>query len=75
MAYAIRSPGPTEPPEGTHPHAYMPPTCTFSKNVDGYADLTGNHLGGAATEVSRVGTFTKPPHSCTAEPASWPSPR
>lgn len=32
--------------------------------------MRGNDLGGAATEVSRVGTFTAPPYSYTAEPAS-----
>lgn len=32
--------------------------------------LRGNDLGGAATEVSRVGTFTTPPYNYTAEPAS-----
>ncbi|MEU2280934.1 polysaccharide lyase family 1 protein [Streptomyces sp. NPDC013178] len=45
-------------------------TTNRSSDVDGYANLTGNDLGGAATEVSRVGTFTKPPYSYTAEPAS-----
>jgi pectate lyase len=37
-------------------------TTSRDSDVDG--------LGGAATEVSRVGTFTEPPYSCTAEPAS-----
>lgn len=32
--------------------------------------LRGNDLGGAATEVSRTGTFTSPPYGYTAEPAS-----
>jgi pectate lyase len=45
-------------------------TTNRSSDVDGYANLTGNDLGGAATEVSQVGTFTKPPYSYTAEPAS-----
>ncbi|MGW2615395.1 pectate lyase family protein [Streptomyces sp. NPDC001500] len=45
-------------------------TTNRDSDVDGYANLTGNDLGGAATEVSRVGTFTKPPYSYTAEPAS-----
>ncbi|MFI5823273.1 polysaccharide lyase family 1 protein [Streptomyces rishiriensis] len=45
-------------------------TTDRDSDVDGYANLTGNDLGGAATEVSRVGTFTKPPYSYTAEPAS-----
>ncbi|MFF1547460.1 polysaccharide lyase family 1 protein [Streptomyces sp. NPDC058291] len=45
-------------------------TTSRDSDVDGYANLTGNDLGGAATEVSRVGTFTKPPYSYTAEPAS-----
>lgn len=29
-----------------------------------------NDLGGAATEISRVGTFTAPPHGYTSESAS-----
>ncbi|WP_069771942.1 polysaccharide lyase family 1 protein [Streptomyces sp. LUP30] len=45
-------------------------TTERDSDVDGYANLTGNDLGGAATEVSRVGTFTEPPYSYTAEPAS-----
>ncbi|MCX4759885.1 polysaccharide lyase family 1 protein [Streptomyces sp. NBC_01275] len=45
-------------------------TTNRDSDVDGYANLTGNDLGGAATEVSQVGTFTQPPYSYTAEPAS-----
>ena len=45
-------------------------TTNRDSDVDGYANLRGNDLGGAATEVSRVGTFTSPPYSYTAEPAS-----
>lgn len=45
-------------------------TTNRDSDVDGYANLTGNDLGGAATEISQVGTFTKPPYSYTAEPAS-----
>ncbi|MEU1516508.1 polysaccharide lyase family 1 protein [Streptomyces sp. NPDC005811] len=45
-------------------------TTSRDSDVDGYANLTGNDLGGAATEVSQVGTFTTPPYSYTAEPAS-----
>lgn len=45
-------------------------TTNRSSDVDGYANLRGNDLGGAATEVSRVGTFTNPPYSYSAEPAS-----
>ncbi|MFC4470667.1 polysaccharide lyase family 1 protein [Streptomyces xiangluensis] len=45
-------------------------TTNRSSDVDGYANLRGNDLGGAATEVSRVGSFTSPPYSYTAEPAS-----
>ncbi|MCQ9131302.1 pectate lyase family protein [Streptomyces hilarionis] len=45
-------------------------TTNRDSDVDGYANLTGNDLGGAATEVSRVGTFTRPPYAYTAEPAS-----
>ncbi|MFG2025918.1 polysaccharide lyase family 1 protein [Streptomyces sp. NPDC048825] len=45
-------------------------TTNRSSDVDGYANLRGNDLGGAATEVSRVGSFTNPPYSYTAEPAS-----
>jgi hypothetical protein len=41
-----------------------------SSDVDGYANLCGNDPGGAATGISRVGTFTAPPHGCTAESAS-----
>ncbi|SPF04165.1 pectate lyase family protein [Streptomyces sp. MA5143a] len=45
-------------------------TTHRSSDVDGYANLRGNDLGGAATEVSRTGTFTSPPYRYTAEPAS-----
>ncbi|MFE9643188.1 polysaccharide lyase family 1 protein [Streptomyces sp. NPDC006365] len=45
-------------------------TTNRSSDVDGYANLRGNDLGGAATEVSRVGSFTNPPYGYTAEPAS-----
>lgn len=45
-------------------------TTSRSSSVDGYAVLRGNDLGGAATEISRTGTFTTPPYSYTAEPAS-----
>jgi pectate lyase len=45
-------------------------TTNRSSDVDGYANLRGNDLGGAATEISRVGTFTTPPYSYTAESAS-----
>ncbi|MGW6903174.1 pectate lyase family protein [Streptomyces sp. NPDC054940] len=45
-------------------------TTNRSSDVDGYANLRGNDLGGAATEVSRTGTFTTPPYSYTAESAS-----
>ncbi|MGW3287926.1 pectate lyase family protein [Streptomyces sp. NPDC001002] len=45
-------------------------TTNRDSDVDGYANLTGNDLGGAATEVSQVGTFTSPPYSYSAEPAS-----
>ncbi|KKD08867.1 hypothetical protein TN53_05230 [Streptomyces sp. WM6386] len=41
-----------------------------SRDVDGYANLRGKDLGGAATEISRAGTFTAPPCSYTAESAS-----
>jgi pectate lyase len=45
-------------------------TTNRNSDVDGYANLRGNDLGGAATEVSQVGTFTTAPYSYTAEPAS-----
>ncbi|MGW0843899.1 pectate lyase family protein [Streptomyces sp. NPDC002787] len=45
-------------------------TTNRSSDVDGYANLRGNDLGGAATEISRVGSFTAPPYGYTAEPAS-----
>ncbi|MFC7303701.1 polysaccharide lyase family 1 protein [Streptomyces monticola] len=45
-------------------------TTSRSSDVDGYANLRGNDLGGAATEISRTGSFTTPPYSYTAEPAS-----
>jgi pectate lyase len=45
-------------------------TTNRDSDVDGFANLRGNDLGGAATEVSQVGTFTTPPYSYTAEPAS-----
>ncbi|MFG2783962.1 polysaccharide lyase family 1 protein [Streptomyces prunicolor] len=45
-------------------------TTNRDSDMDGYANLSGNDLGGAATEVSQVGTFTSPPYSYTAEPAS-----
>lgn len=45
-------------------------TTNRSSDVDGYANLRGNDLGGAATEISRVGSFTSPPYGYTAESAS-----
>ncbi|MFI1725137.1 polysaccharide lyase family 1 protein [Streptomyces sp. NPDC020489] len=45
-------------------------TTNRSSDVDGYANLRGNDLGGAATEISRTGSFTSPPYDYTAEPAS-----
>ncbi|WP_231406668.1 polysaccharide lyase family 1 protein [Streptomyces sp. MC1] len=45
-------------------------TTSRDSDVDGYAVLRGNDLGGAATEISRNGTFTTPPYDYTAEPAS-----
>ncbi|MGC9535910.1 pectate lyase family protein [Streptomyces sp. UG1] len=45
-------------------------TTSRSSDEDGYANLRGNDLGGAATEISRVGSFTTPPYSYTAEPAA-----
>jgi pectate lyase len=45
-------------------------TTNRSSDVDGYANVRGNDLGGAATEISRTGTFTTPPYGYTAEPAS-----
>ncbi|MFJ7966389.1 polysaccharide lyase family 1 protein [Streptomyces sp. NPDC096324] len=45
-------------------------TTNRDSDVDGYVNLSGNDLGGAATEISQVGTFTKPPYGYTAEPAS-----
>ena len=47
----------------THPHLRV------TSDADGYADLRGNDLGGAATEISRVGTFAAPAYGCTAESA------
>ncbi|MEU9792591.1 polysaccharide lyase family 1 protein [Streptomyces sparsogenes] len=45
-------------------------TTNRDSDVDGYAVLRGNDLGGAATEISQVGSFTNPPYAYTAEPAS-----
>lgn len=45
-------------------------TTSRDSDVDGYAVLRGNDLGGAATEISRTGSFTAPPYAYTAEPAS-----
>ncbi|MFE2443131.1 polysaccharide lyase family 1 protein [Streptomyces sp. NPDC059426] len=45
-------------------------TTSRDSDIDGYAVLRGNDLGGAATEVSRTGSFTTPPYAYTAEPAS-----
>ena len=45
-------------------------TTNRDSDVDGYANLRGNDLGGAATEISQVGTFITPPYGYTAEPAS-----
>ncbi|MFB7736434.1 polysaccharide lyase family 1 protein [Streptomyces sp. NPDC056112] len=45
-------------------------TTNRDSKQDGYANLRGNDLGGATTEVSQTGTFTSPPYSYTAEAAS-----
>ncbi|MFJ8862914.1 polysaccharide lyase family 1 protein [Streptomyces sp. NPDC102451] len=45
-------------------------TTNRSSDEDGYAVQRGNDLGGAAVEISQGGSFTTPPYSYTAEPAS-----
>jgi pectate lyase len=45
-------------------------TTSRSSDEDGYVVQRGNDFGGAATEISQVGSFTKAPYSYTAEPAS-----
>jgi pectate lyase len=45
-------------------------TTTGDSKVDGYANLSGNDLGGAATDITRTGTFTTPPYSFTLTPTS-----
>ncbi|MGW4231646.1 pectate lyase family protein [Streptomyces sp. NPDC004980] len=45
-------------------------TTSRSSDEDGYVVQRGNDLGGAATEISQTGSFTTPPYSYTAEPAS-----
>ncbi|MFE9173849.1 polysaccharide lyase family 1 protein [Streptomyces kebangsaanensis] len=45
-------------------------TTNRDSSTDGYANLRGNDLGGAATEISRTGGFTSPPYGYTAESAS-----
>ncbi|MEU1072977.1 MULTISPECIES: polysaccharide lyase family 1 protein [unclassified Streptomyces] len=45
-------------------------TTNRDSSTDGYANLRGNDLGGAALEVSRTGSFTTAPYAYTAEPAS-----
>ncbi|MCL6674374.1 pectate lyase family protein [Streptomyces panaciradicis] len=45
-------------------------TTSRDSDEDGHANLRGNDLGGATTEISQVGTFTSPPYGYTAEPAS-----
>ncbi|WP_306320767.1 MULTISPECIES: polysaccharide lyase family 1 protein [unclassified Streptomyces] len=45
-------------------------TTSRSSDEDGYAKLSGNDLGGAATEVSQEGDFTKAPYDYTLAPAS-----
>jgi pectate lyase len=40
-------------------------TTTGDSKTDGYANLSGNDLGGAATDITRTGTFTKPPYAFT----------
>lgn len=45
-------------------------TTSRSSDEDGFAVARGNDLGGAATEISQEGDFTKPPYAYTAEPAS-----
>lgn len=45
-------------------------TGHFYNNYVTGADTACNDLGGAATGISRVGTFTSPPYGHTAESAS-----
>lgn len=45
-------------------------TTIRDSDKDGYVVERGNDLGGAATEISQVGTLTQVPYSYTAEPAS-----
>lgn len=49
----------------------MPPSGQFDVGSGNNAtNLCGNDLGGAATEISRDGTFTASPRSHTPESAS-----
>ncbi|MFC0542838.1 pectate lyase family protein [Kutzneria chonburiensis] len=45
-------------------------TTTGDSKTDGYANLSGNDLGGAKTDITRTGTFTKPPYGYTLTPTS-----
>ncbi|QUQ64280.1 pectate lyase family protein [Kutzneria sp. CA-103260] len=45
-------------------------TTTGDSKVDGYANLSGNDLGGGATDITRTGSFTTPPYSFTLTPTS-----
>ncbi|MFF1461094.1 polysaccharide lyase family 1 protein [Streptomyces sp. NPDC058330] len=45
-------------------------TTSRSSKEDGYVVQRGNDLGGAATEISRTGSFSTPLYTYTAEPAS-----
>ncbi|PZG89877.1 pectate lyase [Streptomyces sp. NTH33] len=45
-------------------------TTNRDSETDGYANLRGNDLGGATTEISQSGSFTSPPYGYSAEAAS-----
>ena len=45
-------------------------TTTGDSKTDGYANLSGNDLGGASTDITRTGSFTTPPYSFSLTPTA-----
>lgn len=45
-------------------------TTTGSSTQDGFANLSGNDLGGATVTITQTGTFTKPPYAFTLDATS-----
>jgi len=47
-----------------------PILTTGDSTTDGYVNQSGNDLGTGKNDITRTGTFTKPPYSVTLDPTA-----